>query len=136
MGQDAHIADSTKAVRIMLGVDDNNPDQLRLVPRYPVSWTHMQIKDYPVLIGNKRQKLTYQYIRKEDVHTFTYQLEQPVNTINVRLGPLKSTEVMVTVKDQEYSKNTIKSGDSLWVWINDITNAEGQIIVHDKKTSR
>lgn len=39
MGQDSHVADATKALRLMLGVDDNDPGHLRLVPRFPVAWT-------------------------------------------------------------------------------------------------
>jgi len=38
-GQDSHLADSVKALRLMLGVDDNRPGELHLVPRYPETWT-------------------------------------------------------------------------------------------------
>jgi hypothetical protein len=34
-GQDSHLADSVKALRLMLGVDDNRPGELHLVPRFP-----------------------------------------------------------------------------------------------------
>ena len=48
MGQDSHVADSTKAVRLMLGIDDNKPEHLRFIPRFPSSWTFMAVKDFPV----------------------------------------------------------------------------------------
>ena len=55
-GQDAHIADSTKAMRLMLGVDDNNPAHLRIIPRFPASWSHLAIADFPAPDGQPPAK--------------------------------------------------------------------------------
>ena len=127
MGQDAHIADSTKAMRITLGVDDNDPDHLRLVPRYPSSWDHMEIEDYPVLTGNKRQKLNYQYQRNKNLQSFGYQLEHPIERISIRLGPIKETNVMVFHDGKTISGEPITSGDSQWIWIRNLTGQKGRI---------
>lgn len=53
MGQDAHLADSVKAVRLMLGFDDNSPHHFRLVPRYLKSYTRASVKDFPVILNGR-----------------------------------------------------------------------------------
>jgi hypothetical protein len=88
MGQDSHVADSHKALRLMLGVDDNDADHLRLVPRYPKSWNRMSIKDYPVLTGHERQKISYTYGRKADSQMFSFELEKAAKWMDIRLGPI------------------------------------------------
>lgn len=133
MGQDAHIADSTKAVRLMLGVDDNNPDHLRLVPRYPSGWNYMEIKDYPALIGGSRQKLAYQYQRQGDTQTFKYSLENQPQQVSVRLGPIAETAVAATLNGKPIESDCITSGDSRWVWIRNISEKAGTIVITAKR---
>jgi hypothetical protein len=119
MGQDSHVADSTKAMRLMLGVDDNNPDHLRLVPRYPSDWNYMAIDDFPVLTGSNRQKLGYVYERQPDLQKMQVHFERPVAKLSVRLGPIpEATEITeARVNGQAVTFRRYHSGDSDWVWV-------------------
>ena len=136
MGQDSHVADSHKALRLMLGIDDNNAEHLRLVPRYPKSWNRMSIKDYPVLIGHERQKISYTYERKVDSQTFSFELEKAAGLMDIRLGPIpagkKVKKAVLDGNDKIF--NTLHAGDSDWIWVKDLTGKKGEInlLLEDK----
>jgi len=119
-GQDSHVADSVKALRVMLGVDDNDPQHLRLVPRFPTDWTHAAIRDFPVLTGNRRQKLGYEYRREPDRHTFEFFSDYPVEQTAIRLGPVPDGAQIAdaTVDGTAVPFEELSSGDSRWVWVN------------------
>jgi hypothetical protein len=129
MGQDVHVAESTKAVRLMLGLDDNDPDHLRFVPRYPAAWPHLAIDKFPVLTGARRQLTRYVYHRTDSGQTFEFALERPVDRISVRLGPLPpgrpARKAIVNGHPVHYE--TQRSGDSDWLWIRDLAGQSGKI---------
>lgn len=129
LGQDSHLADSQKALRLMLGIDDNDPHNLRLVPRYPSSWNKLEVSDVPVLTGDKRQKLKYSYIRDEKGQTFDYGFDNPVERMSVRLGPLLGGKKVrrVTVNGKKTAFENLASGDSHWVWIHGLSGTGGKI---------
>jgi hypothetical protein len=118
-GQDAHIADSTKALRLLIGIDDNDPSHLRLIPRYPASWSNLAISDYPALTGQKRQKLAYSYHRSPDKQEFTWRLEHDAGPVSVRLGPLPADKQVAstTINGQPATARAEYSGDSDWAWV-------------------
>ncbi len=122
MGQDSHVADSTKAVRLLLGIDDNDPRHLRLVPRYPSSWTRMMIADYPVLTGSSRQSMGYVYERSGDTARLTYRFRSPVERLSVRLGPFPSGSTAAEAESggKHAPARLVTSGDSAWVWVSDV----------------
>jgi hypothetical protein len=125
MGQDSHLADSMKGLRLMLGVDDNDPDHLRLVPRYPKSWTRMSISDFPVLTGKKRQYCAYHYTRNPKLQTFEFKFDKPVK-MSVRLGPVQNVD-SVKLDGKKIDSRLEYSGDSRWVWVEDIQGKTGII---------
>lgn len=131
LGQDSHLADSQKALRLMLGIDDNKADHLRLVPRYPLSWDKMAVKDMPALTGNKRQKVAYNYNRDKSGQLFSYKLESPVKQLSVRLGPIPAGKKVsgVTVNGKKTAFSNLTSGDSRWIWINNLSGKQGAISV-------
>lgn len=122
MGQDSHLADSMKAVRLMLGVDDNIPGKLRLVPRFPAEWTHCAISDYPVLTDEGRGKLAYAIDRTENTYKIHIQTSANVST-DVRIGPLKDKpEGHLYINGAEAAYEPFMSGDSWWIWAKGIEN--------------
>lgn len=129
LGQDSHLADSQKALRLMLGIDDNNPEQLRIIPRYPSSWNQMSITDFPVLTGYKRQKISYMYAREEKRQIFEYHINSPVKDMSLRLGPLPEgkdiSEALSDGKKVQFEK--LSSGDSRWIWIRHLYGIKGKI---------
>jgi len=133
MGQDSHVADSVKAVRLMLGVDDNDPEHLRFVPRFPATWRRAGISNFPVLTGAQRQKCSYVYTREATRHTFEYSFDRPVSSLRVRLGPLPTGTKIVMVKwnEQKTPYEWLDSGDSRWVWVSSTSESKGGVIVLD-----
>jgi hypothetical protein len=129
MGQDSHLADSQKALRLMLGIDDNNSDNLRIIPRYPSSWDQMSISDFPVLTGNKRQKIKYSYIRNEKGQVFTYGFQNPVKNVSLRLGPIPEGKDVfkATLNGEKVAIENLNSGDSRWVWIKNLSGQHGKV---------
>lgn len=129
LGQDSHLAGSQKSLRLMLGIDDNDPNYLCLVPRYPLSWDQMSISDFPVLTDNKRQSVAYNYKRNKDGQLFNYKFEQPVKKMSLRLGPipLDKEAVGVTCNGTPVSFKKINSGDSKWVLIDNLGGEQGEV---------
>ena len=130
-GQETHVADSVKAVRLMLGVDDNDPAHLRFVPRFPADWTSMTIGDYPALTGEKRQTIGYTYAKNSGQHTFTFRLERPVAALSVRLGPIPRDRTIASVAfdGKVVPFEPIDSGDSRWVWVRGLSRASGAVVL-------
>ncbi len=131
MGQDSHLADSTKAIRLMLGVDDNDADHFRFVPRYPKEWTNMRIAQFPVLTGESRQLMDYTYVRNDSSQIFTFQFEKRAVQFSVRLGPIPNSHQVKDVTFQQYpiAYELLESGDSRWVWVRNLTGQAGEIMV-------
>lgn len=131
LGQDSHLADSQKGLRVMLGVDDNNPDYLRLVPRYPTSWNKMAIKDFPVLIGNEKKTLSYSYNRNAGEEIFEFSLDAPVKRISIRLGPVPNGKEVTeaTLNGKKVSFEKLASGDSNWIWVHGLNGKDGKIVL-------
>jgi hypothetical protein len=129
MGQDSHLADSTKAVRLLLGVDDNDPDQLRFVPRFPAEWTRMSIDEFPVLTGDRRQKCGYVYERLGDHQVFSWTFEHSPERMSVRLGPIPAAKSVqqARVNGEAHPFIPIHSGDSDWVWVEGLGGEQGRI---------
>lgn len=117
MGLDSHLADSVKAIRLLLGVDDNREGKLRLVPRFPETWTHCGIKEYPVLTDVGRGKLSYMLERKEGHFKMEICLSAPIS-MDLRVGPFsKQPADVVKVNGHIRSFETFKSGDAWWGWV-------------------
>jgi hypothetical protein len=132
MGQDSHVADSTKAVRILLGVDDNDPVHLRLVPRFPARWTRMSIAGYPVLTGESRQPMSCTYERSAKAQSIRYVFAGAVPHMSVRLGPLPRGAAVRRAAHNGRSVGCVglRSGDSDWIWVRDIdAGREGELRV-------
>ncbi len=119
MGQDSHVADATKALRLMLGVDDNDPTHLRLVPRFPAAWTALSIERFPVLTGDQRQHVAYEYRRERESQRFTCRFERDPGRWALRLGPFEPEQEIgrASLNGQAVVARRERSGDSDWAWI-------------------
>ncbi len=119
MGQDSHLADATKALRLMLGVDDNDPGHLRLVPRFPSTWTRMSVEGFPVLTGTRRQTVGYVYQRGDGGHSMECHFRRDPGPWSLRLGPVDPARriATATVDGHQVEWRSERSGDSAWVWI-------------------
>ena len=133
-GQDSHLADSVKALRLMLGVDDNRIGEFHLVPRYPKEWTRMQIFDFPVLTGTTRQRLTYSYERSKEHQSFEYSFSDSEAAIHLRLGPIDPswTSIDVEHSGKPATCRLVASGDSNWLWTQVSSAMTGKIDIRPK----
>jgi hypothetical protein len=132
LGQDSHLADSQKALRLMFGIDDNNAEYLRIIPRYPTSWNKMSVSDLPVLTGKKRQKINYSYSREEKMQVFKFGFENPVKNMSLRLGPIPEGKKILnaTLDGKKLAFEDQVSGDSRWVWIKNLSGKAGKVEIH------
>ncbi len=135
MGQDSHVADATKALRLMLGVDDNDPAHLRLVPRFPAAWTPLSIERFPVLTGDRRQQVAYEYRHERDHQRFTCRFERDPGSWSLRLGPVDPAQPVAdaTVDGRLVEWRRDRSGDSEWVWVDVPPGERAEVVVtfHD-----
>ena len=46
------MAEPVKAARLILGVDDSAPGEVKLIPRLPPSWQGMQASGWPIRAGD------------------------------------------------------------------------------------
>lgn len=123
LGQDAHIADSVKAVRLMLGVDDNKENLIRLIPRFPSSWERCGIDEYPVLTPCGRGKLSYLICRTETSYRMQINLSAP-SPLEVRIGPFdRRPSDTARINGENVPLNPYRSGDSWWCMISRINGS-------------
>ncbi len=130
-GQDSHLADSTKAVRLVLGIDCNDPAHTRLVPRFPSSWTRAEVRGFPVVVGNATGTCDYLLDRTDSVLRFTYAFDTLPGRLSVRLGPLPvdSDVAAAEVSGTSVRVHPFRSGDSRWVWVEDLPVSRGEVVV-------
>jgi hypothetical protein len=123
MGLDSHLADSVKAVRLMLGIDDNREDVLHLVPRFPESWKTAGVQDIPALLGGKPGSISYSITRDSGAYTMNITASD-TSAIDVRVGPFtEKPGSTAIVNGAETPIVPFRSGDSWWAWIKGLTTA-------------
>lgn len=130
-GQDSHLADSVKALRLMLGVDDNRIGELHIVPRYPKEWTRLQVSGFPVITGSNRQHLTYSYERSAQEQAFHYSFSDREASFHLRLGPIDPswTSIAVEHSGRPAACRIVSSGDSVWVWTEVQASMAGTVVM-------
>jgi hypothetical protein len=128
-GQDSHVADSSKALRLMLGIDDNDPEHLKLVPRVPALWRSVAIGEFPVVTGSNCQTICYEYDRNPECDVFHVAFQSHVARLSLRLGPYPLGEQIVKAlcDGVEMDFEVLDSGDSRWLWIRDIATTDAVI---------
>lgn len=114
MGQDSHLADSTKALRLMLGVDDNRIGALRLIPRFPQSFREAEVSEFPVAGGGR---ISYRISRTEKEYRIEGKTSGAEHVRYVRFGPLSESPLRVCADGAEVPFEAIRSGDSVWAGI-------------------
>ncbi|HEV2575828.1 MAG TPA: hypothetical protein VGU25_01340 [Acidobacteriaceae bacterium] len=111
-----------KAFRLVIGIDDLNPQHLQILPRIPYDWTEFAVDKYPVLYSHdgktETAMLRYRLVRTGSRMAFEISASKPIGTVPVRLGPFKDSpslsSVLVNGKHPE-GASVIHSGDSWWV---------------------
>jgi len=121
-GNGVQEAEMVKMYRILIGVDDDEPQRLRILPRLPYGWSEITVTKYPALveIGGKAQlaRLHYDLHRAAGHMSMEISADRQLGAVAMRLGPFEkqpqATDVTVNGKHPADAKIE-QSGDSWWV---------------------
>jgi hypothetical protein len=121
-GNGVQEAEIVKAFRILLGVDDLDPQHLRIMPRMPFGWTEVAVDKYPTLYSHdgkvETALLNYRLLRTSGKMNLDISTNKPLGPVSIRLGPFKDspspTSVLFNGKHPD-GATVSRSGDSYWV---------------------
>ncbi|MDR3754192.1 MAG: hypothetical protein P4K93_12020 [Terracidiphilus sp.] len=123
-GNGVQEAEIVKIFRLLICVDDNLPQRLRIMPRLPYGWTEISVSKYPALLdhnGNSETALLrYDLRRTGRTMTLVISADRPLGPVSMRLGPFahEPAAADVLVNGKHPSDAIIaQSGDSWWVSI-------------------
>jgi len=142
LGNGANQGIALHALELCAGIDDTDPEDLKIMPRIPAPLTGIEISDFPVLIPSKphfqvraknvprletrltRAKINYSY--QVNPPKFKLDSEKTLPTFSVRLGPYTKSEAAKYAKKIKIPKGAKiridKSGqlnynDAYWIWV-------------------
>ncbi|HTV41293.1 MAG TPA: hypothetical protein VMF08_12000 [Candidatus Sulfotelmatobacter sp.] len=86
-----NVAEPLKAARLIVGVDDTSPGQVRIIPRLPPSWSGYEAKNWPILtsFGVVRADLWYEIKDGRAVFHLRLKSGQDIPALAVRLPETK-----------------------------------------------
>jgi hypothetical protein len=121
-GNGVQEAEIVKTFRILVGVDDVEPQRLRIMPRLPYGWTEMAVDKYPALVArngkNEAALLHYDLHRTGDRMSLEIFADRALGPVAMRLGPFEqqpqASDVLVNAK-HPVKPQIEKSGDSWWM---------------------
>jgi hypothetical protein len=121
LGNAVHEAEVLKTLALVMGVDDLTGDRLRLMPRPALSWSRLQIDDYPVVIAGEPALVSYQWRRTAQGITLNVATSRPL-PLDARVGPLSCgiTGVHAVQDGQPIPVRTQESGGWCWLWVDNL----------------
>lgn len=125
LGNLYQMAEVVYATHVVIGIDDIDPAQLKLMPRLPIGWTGLEVKQWPIrtTCGGKSvlTHLSTKLSRDEDGRRFDMSIrsDDSIDACRVRTGPFPSaaTTISVTVNGKDTSAYLESIGDSKWAWV-------------------
>ncbi len=121
-GNGVQEAEIVKTLRLLIGVDDNQPGRLRIFPRMPYGWREMSVNRYPVLLEHQgtmeTAHLEYNLRRSASRMDFQIAADKDLGKVAVRLGPFENRPSIshIRINGKQLSQTTVEhSGDSWWV---------------------
>ncbi len=76
-GNGVQEAEIVKIFRILIGVDDNQPQRMRIMPRMPYGWNEIAVDKYPVLVEHEG---------KMETALLRYTLERDRQRMNLKIS--------------------------------------------------
>jgi hypothetical protein len=121
LGNGVQEGEIIKMLRLVIGVDDTQPNRLQFYPRMPYDWSEMAVSRYPVLYEHagklETASLTYKLARTAKEMKLEISADKPIGQVSMRLGPFEKPEdskVSINGKSLVDALNE-RSGDSWWV---------------------
>jgi hypothetical protein len=122
LGNGVQEAEIVKVFRILIGVDDIEPQRLRILPRLPYGWSEMAVDRYPALVDRQGKTetalLRYDLRRVAGHMSLDISADRQLGQVAVRLGPFEKQPQAsdVLVNGKHLTESTVEqSGDSWWV---------------------
>lgn len=117
--------DVVHTIHLILGIDDIQPRQLKLMPRITEDIKYLKIDKWPTRITSGNQSVLTNIDVEMDINrqtkTIKYNLnsDDPVDNGKVRLGPLpvNAHGIQVLENEKPVHFTQIYSGDSVWAWV-------------------
>ncbi|MGB7264567.1 MAG: hypothetical protein WBC92_03585, partial [Terracidiphilus sp.] len=137
LGNGVQEAEIVKVFRILIGVDDNEPQRLRVMPRLPYGWSEIAVDKYPAFVNleGKRETAMLRYDLRRAAGRMSLEIsaDRALGAVAVRLGPFEkrpeTADVLVNGKSPMGS-SVEQSGDSWWV---SFTTPVGPVAVAAKR---
>jgi len=133
-GNTVHFAETLKVVRLMAGVDDLTPGELKLMPRVPADWSGITVEGYPLAGGADGQprELAYDFRRGDNTATLT--LTAPAGLrLSARLGPFHAgAPLRATVNGKSAAAETVLIGGRAWLWLRNLPGGKTHLEVTEK----
>jgi len=122
LGNGVQEAEIVKALRLVIGVDDTNPDRLQFFPRMPFDWKEMSVEKFPILFGcsgkMETAHLRYKLSRLGEKMTLEISADQEIGPVAMRLGPFNKKPEASNVRVNGTMPGKVfveQSGDSWWL---------------------
>jgi hypothetical protein len=122
LGNGVQEGEIVKTLRIVMGVDDTQPDRLQFFPRMPYDWKEIAVKKYPIVFESSGELrtgfLSYTLKRSGDAMDLSISSDKDLGPVAMRLGPFaKRPEAhRVRVNGKIPSGTSVEqSGDSWWI---------------------
>jgi hypothetical protein len=122
LGNGVQEGEIVKTLRIVMGVDDTQPDRLQFFPRMPYDWKEIAVQKYPLVFESSGRLetafLSYTLKRSGNAMDLRILSDKNLGTVVVRLGPFanqpKAPSVRVNGK-RPAGTSVEQSGDSQWI---------------------
>jgi hypothetical protein len=122
LGNGVQEAEIVKMLRLVIGIDDTQPDRLRFYPRMPGDWNEITVKKYPVLFQRsgiiETASLQYELKRAGGSMKLQMSADKALGPVAMRLGPFDDQPRIseISVNGHNPTGAVIEhSGDSWWV---------------------
>ena len=121
-GNGVQEAEIVKMFRLLIGMDDNEPERVRIYPRMPYGWREMTVEKYPVLFEGQGKPETalvdYRLERVGGRMLFRVSADRKLGKVAIRVGPFErqpeAGDVLINGKATTDAQ-VEQSGDSWWV---------------------
>jgi len=122
LGNGVQEAEIVKALRLVIGVDDTQPQRLRIFPRMPYGWNEIEVEQYPALFTRAGKTDTalvhYRLERSAARMNLNISSDKELGPVTIRVGPFahRPNSSSVRVNGRSPTGESVQhSGDSWWV---------------------
>ena len=122
-GNGVQEAEIVKMLRLVIGVDDTQPDRLQFYPTLPYDWNEMAVSKYPGIIRqcrkNRNRPLNIKLKRVNNGMKLEISADKALGAVAMRIGPFENQPEIsnISINGEKPCRDASieHSGDSWWV---------------------